>query len=69
MGEYFFNVLVSIDQLINTLANGDPDETISARTWRERPNSNLRRVIDWIFSWYEKDHCKKSYERELKGCQ
>jgi hypothetical protein len=65
MGEYFFNVLVSVDQLINALTAGNPDETISSRTWRERPNSNMRKVIDFLFSWHEKDHCRKSYEREL----
>lgn len=28
---YFFNILISLDQLGNTLLGGDPDETISSR--------------------------------------
>lgn len=31
MKKYILNVLISIDQLGNTLAGGDPDETISSR--------------------------------------
>jgi len=32
MLRYFKNILIGIDQLINTLFLGDPDETISSRT-------------------------------------
>ena len=28
---YFWNVLVAIDQLFNTILGGDPDETLSSR--------------------------------------
>lgn len=31
---YLFNLLVALDQLVNALCNGAPDETISARCWR-----------------------------------
>lgn len=31
IGKYLLNFLISIDQLGNTLAGGDPDETISSR--------------------------------------
>lgn len=36
MSRYFHNVLVSVDQLANTLLAGYPDETLSARSWRCR---------------------------------
>jgi hypothetical protein len=28
---YFIRILIAIDQLANTIAGGDPDETISSR--------------------------------------
>ena len=31
MNRYFFNLLIAIDQLLNALMGGDPDETISSR--------------------------------------
>ena len=31
VGRFLFNILVSLDQLGNTLFGGDPDETISSR--------------------------------------
>ena len=42
MSHYLWNVLVGIDQLVNAILGGDPDETISSRcaknqhkpTWR-----------------------------------
>jgi hypothetical protein len=29
--KYFWNILVSIDQFVNTLLGGNPDETVSSR--------------------------------------
>ncbi len=31
IGKWLLNILISIDQLGNTIAGGDPDETISSR--------------------------------------
>lgn len=31
MKRYIWNLLISIDQLVNTITGGDPDETISSR--------------------------------------
>lgn len=56
MLQYLLNILISIDQLGNTLLGGSPDETISARLWREYPNSILRKVVDAFFG---KGHCKR----------
>jgi len=35
IGKYLLNILISIDQLGNTFAGGDPDETISSRLGKE----------------------------------
>lgn len=55
MRQYFFNILIALDQLANTLFFGDPDETISSRLGREYPNSILRKVVDFFFG---KGHCR-----------
>lgn len=31
MKKYLYNILIGIDQLVNALLGGDPDETISSR--------------------------------------
>lgn len=62
-----FQILIAIDQLINTLFGGMADETLSARAYRlelERGRSWARKLIDGIL-WFDKDHCKESYESEI----
>lgn len=70
--QYLTNVLISIDQLINTIFWGCPDETLSARAYRNRHQSKVSKsiciFIDLIFFW-QKNHCKHAYESELKGKQ
>lgn len=67
---YLWNVLVAIDQLINTLIGGKPDETLSASAYYGelcgRPLAKFfRPVIDFIFSPLEQEHCKHAYEGEI----
>lgn len=60
-------VLIAIDQLINTLFGGFADETLSSRAYRlelERERSWARKLIDGIL-FFDKDHCKESYESEI----
>jgi hypothetical protein len=49
--KWFLNVLISIDQLVNTVFGGDPDETISSRLGRNYPNSVLAKIVDILFFW------------------
>ena len=68
---YLLRVLIAIDQLVNTLFGGMPDETISAKLWRLRyrqPYKTLRYVVDALF-WFDKGHCRTSYESEIKKTQ
>lgn len=37
---YFWRVLISIDQLLNTVAGGDPDETLSSRLGKAAEKGN-----------------------------
>lgn len=52
-----YNILVSVDQLINTLLLGHPDETISSRLGRTKGKERyiwvkwLRLLVDYMFFW------------------
>ena len=65
-----FQVLVALDQLINTLIGGFADETLSSRAHRRRlrGKGGVAWVIDHIFFWQD-EHCKASYESELERSQ
>lgn len=60
-------VLIALDQLVNTLFNGYADETISARAYRQqlkKPHWKIaRKIIDCIF-FFQKDHCYKAFLSE-----
>lgn len=62
--QYFWNVLVALDQLANTLLGGDPDETMSSRMGKDiKANKcKLCKVICYFLGLIEKDHCNKSIE-------
>lgn len=64
----YFQVLVAVDQLINTFFGGMADETISSRAHRlkiERGRKWASLIINGLFFW-QNDHCKKAYESELE---
>lgn len=63
---YVKNILIAVDQLLNALLCGWPDETLSSRCWRwDRDGVRHwpRRLVDSLFFW-EKEHCRESYESE-----
>lgn len=68
MCSYFLNVLIAIDQLLNALLAGDPDETISSRMGKYVVRGRgfipcvLCKLLDIVFR--EKDHCKNSIETD-----
>lgn len=64
-------ILIALDQLVNTVFNGWPDETISSRAWRWEQSGKLRwprRLIDTLF-FFDANHCRESYESERLGRQ
>lgn len=68
---YIKNVLIAIDQTINTIFNGWPDETFSSRCWRWSKDGKRdwpRKLVDGILFW-DKNHCHESYESERLGRQ
>lgn len=62
LGQYLINVLIWLDQGANVVfLGGSPDETISARAYREhRPR--LERVINWLSG--DDMHCRDAYINE-----
>ena len=60
--KYIKNILISIDQLVNTLFGGDPDMTISARLGRNYRGTWMERFVDWMFSWQNRPdgHCENA---------
>lgn len=62
--QYLWNILVSIDQLFNTLFGGSPDETLSSRVGRNYRGTFIEKSINFAFSWYEDDHCQNNIEPE-----
>lgn len=70
--QYLFNIAVSLDQLLNTILGGDPDETLSRRTARARKTrpSNIALAIftygvNIMFLLLgETDHIKKSLQKK-----
>lgn len=66
----YFQVLVALDQLVNTFCGGMADETISARLHRRRLRGYPlgAKIVNILFFWQD-DHCKEAYESELTRSQ
>jgi hypothetical protein len=65
MKRYIWNLLISLDQLLNTLINGDPDETISSRMGkRAREGDQLGKLVCRVLNIFDKNHCEKSIEED-----
>lgn len=60
-------VLIGIDQLINTIFAGYADETLSARAYRCRDKRKwalIMKLIDGAFFW-QLSHCRGAYMMEI----
>ena len=71
MWTYWKQVLIAIDQLLNAIFRGYADETLSSRAWRHYVKGDRRwpcRLIDALL-WFDKDHCRTSYESEVERRQ
>lgn len=60
MKRWIWNILVSIDQFVNALLGGDPDETLSSRA--AKANTWTARLLCWFIGIFDKDHCAKNIE-------
>ena len=64
MKRYILNILISIDQFVNTIFGGDPDETISSRTGKAVLNTKswFAHRLNAFLNFFEKGHSIKSIE-------
>lgn len=67
---YLYRNLQALDQIINTVFNGWPDETISARFYRrdmQGKPSWPRRGVDRLFFvvFGERGHCYRAWQNEV----
>jgi hypothetical protein len=73
MNLYAYKILLSLDQLLNTLLGGYPDDTLSARAWanrRHRVWAIAVVIIDTIFAAIGyPNHCKDAYDEEVNRSQ
>lgn len=66
-GKYIYNVLYSVDQLGNTLAGGDPDETISSALGKMERDGELRalsRLLVRALDRIDPNHCADAIEHD-----
>ena len=64
---YGKRTLIAVDQLLNTLLGGWPDETLSSRCWRwsrDGVRDWPRRIIDGLPFW-KPGHCLRAYEGQM----
>ena len=62
--KYFWNLLISIDQLTNTVLGGDPDETISSRSGKKQDDQLWAKYLCKVLNYIDTNHCKKSIESD-----
>ena len=71
MIRYLKNLLIALDQLVNTLLGGWPADSVSIHCWR----FEQKKVVSWprklvyTLLFFDKDHCQESYESELERRQ
>lgn len=63
--QYFWNILVWLDQGLNVLAAGDPDETVSSRCAKRRKKGcKFCLVLCKILYKFDEKHCRNSIETD-----
>jgi hypothetical protein len=61
---YIWNFLIAVDQLVNTITGGDPDETISSRAGKRQNDCKFCFYLCRFLDLFQKDHCTKSIETD-----
>lgn len=67
MWAYPKQILIALDQLLNTIFRGYADETLSSRAWRHYAGGSRKwpkRLIDAVL-FFDKNHCEESYKSEI----
>ncbi len=70
--KYLMRVVIALDQLVNSILGGYPNETLSGRAWRKGIYQGLhgwilvQRFIDLIF-FLQPNHCQLVFEYFFKS--
>ena len=72
LGKYLLNILISIDQMGNTITGGDPDETISSRIGKMKRRYGgsipwfrpLSKIVDWGLDKIDPNHSIDAIEED-----
>jgi hypothetical protein len=66
VSRYLWNVLIWIDQGLNVLFAGDPDETLSSRMGKavREDRCTFCKAFCWFLDLFDKNHCEKSIEED-----
>lgn len=61
--KYLERLGIAISILLNVLLGGRSNQTFSARNWawKQAGKYNLVWLIDFLASWYEYNHCERSW--------
>jgi hypothetical protein len=64
MKQYIWYILIAIDQLVNTILGGYPDETMSSRMGKHvvKKDCPVCNLICRLLNLFEANHCVKSIE-------
>lgn len=62
--KYVWNILIAVDQLVNTILGGDHDETISSRAGKLQEKRAWAKQLCKFLNYLETNHCKKSIEND-----
>ncbi len=70
IGTYFVRCGDALSQLINVIIflSDNPNESLSGRSYRQKSNwfwGKMYALINWLFLWFHKDHCKKAYDADI----
>ena len=66
MKRYLINLVISIDQLVNTILGGYPDETMSSRMGKHlvKKDCRLCKFICRLLNKIDPNHCIDSIEKD-----
>ena len=62
--KYLWNILISFDQLANTILGGDPDETISSRAGKRQRKAKWAYWLCRMLHFIDYEHCKDAIEED-----
>ncbi len=69
LGNLWWSTAIGLDQLGGSILYGEPDWTISSRTWwlADRGNRWARGFMRIINLFFGKNHCQNSYRNEFNN--